>query len=1115
MLATFFAISALPVCTLAQYAVLDAAPATSESTYTSQAFIPPVIDTYKEVPVDLYATRGDVSVITESNTEAVYVKPETTTQRLPVVAQDSTTQQALGQDTTAPIPLVKDTITGPSSIIDSSTRPASVITTTTGPVPVVGTSNGSAPINNSTQPTVRGTTTQPIVLYTTTRHPIVPGITSKQQAAIQLTTTELKPPTVDLTTRLTLETTSNQRINPTPGSQTPSRRPVDKGTTGNPIVETTTQQASVQDIATTAAGQPVKTVEESNPTTKDNQPAITQSPTINVAQAAIASISSVSSQVDALIPIINRWTKDPKSLIDETNKKVENTHDDIIAVIVGLGGKPDVPCNKRRGLRMRRLEKRGLVGPIGDVIKKLACMAQDLTKMSSNIIAGNVMAVTSFIPEVKNKNDDLTEEEENKRKETKESTKQKTTKEPVTEKPSSTEESTTTEDTTTTTSDSIVCASGSCSGSSCPIGLGSGGSMPKRMHSIPRNIKCQDIPITTIDGPLPTGPIIFDGSKRDKGLEARMFTDNDMSANPHYIHAVSIMPETIWNDQIGLTSGHFVGAPPVGDWSAAGVNGIYGCTAVLVVSNMGVYTSHIWENPGFVVNIDRKPTSDDFFETNVYKVLRDGALNPTVVTGISSLIGTDSAPGPLHSQFEPHVFVVTPFNENQSPENPSLYRYEARAYQLANRVTGIIPGALSGGVYGYNPVNKVESTGGGFLGRTIVEFDMLDGFIASEQDPTERQPVGQWRFWVEEYLWATHSFNVYPDFIDYAAAEAVAKIRSVRKMTLSINKSTTSEASPIGDIATMFDTASTAGASADSSTNGETTETVRKGTTEDKSAEATPTRSENSLPASTPSTLITTTRASSDAVTSSVTSEASTTSEEGRTYYPCVIYGGPRVSKPYCQCSTTVFGKQYATTASMINNSCADYTSFPSPVIPVTDAPLTQVPIETPFTITDDGTVLIYSAYTFEYFNLGSFHVTVTGGYGAPSTVSTPLPSQTAVDNDGHGQCGTSDSLSKNGFGDACDRAINGFDDDTVYTGFTSRYSRLTKGILMFASWGQAACVAKFECDDYGIGMKGSDIIAAREEAKKEDGIWICGHIRLSNSCSIVMDYCTNCHSNG
>ncbi|TVY74911.1 hypothetical protein Focb16_v005450 [Fusarium oxysporum f. sp. cubense] len=1213
MRAIFFALSALPFYAFAQYPVPDAAPAASESTSTSQASIPPVIDTSKEVPVDLHPTSSDAIVVPKSTTEAVHVIPETTTQ-LPPVVQESTTQLAIGQGITAQVPPVQDTTTGLPIVVDSSTRPAPVIDTTTGPVSVVGISTGSAlatdttqpivqgtttgtspvvdtttgtapvidttqpvaqdtttqplvqsptteqppvidattgsaPVIDTTQPIVQDTTTQPIVQSTTTRQPIVADTTSKQQPPVQPTTTELKPPNVDATTWLPVRDTSNQPINQTPGSQTPSRGPVDQDTTreqqppvdntttGVPPVETTTQQASVQDTTTTAAGQPVKTTEESKPSTGDDEPAITQPPTTTAAAAATASVSSVSSQVAALIPIINKWAEDPKSLTDETNKKVEDTHDDIIAVIVGLGGKPDVACNKKRGLGMRRLKRRGLLGPIGDVINKLACMAQDLTKISSNIIAGNVLAVASVIPEVKSQNDDLTEEEENKSKESKESTKQETTKkESTTEKPTSTEESTTTEAATTTTSDTIVCASGSCGGDSCPVGLGSGGSMPKRMHSIPRDIKCQDIPITTIEGPLPTGPISLGGSKRDKGLETRMFNDGDMSPNPHYIDAVGMNPETIWDDQIGLTSGHFVGAPQVGGWSAAGVNGIYGCTAVLIVSNMGVYTSHIWEHPCFMEDVG-KPSSDDFFETNVLKVLRDGALYPTIVTGISTLIGTESAPGPLHSQFEPHVFVVTPFNTNQSPENPSLYRYEARADQLANQVTGIIPGALYGGVYGYFPIGKVESTGRGFLGRTIVEFDMFDGFIASEQDSTKIQPLGRWRFWVEENLWFTHSFNIYNDFIDYAGDEAGVpsngnqkrdENEAVHKCLVrgdstantsagpsSTDNTTTSDASSTEKAATTFDATSATETSADSTTDGETTETVGTTTTKDKTAEATTTRSDTSLPTSTPSTLITTTRASSDAVTSGVTSDASTTSEEARTYYPCVIYGGPRVSKPYCQCSTTVSGKQYVTTASMIDKSCADYTSFPSPVAPVTDAPLTQAPIETPFTTTEDGTVLVYSAYTLEYFNLDSFHVTATGGYGAPSTVSTPLPSQTAVDNDGGGQCGTSDSLSKDGFGDACDRAINGFDDDTVYTGYTSRYSRLTKGILMFASVGQAACVANFECDDYGIGMKGSDIIAAREKAKKDDGIWICGHIRLSNSCSIVMDYCTNCHSTG
>ncbi|KIL83907.1 hypothetical protein FAVG1_12884 [Fusarium avenaceum] len=1123
MRATFFALSALPFHAIAQHPVSDAAPAASKSISTFQAFISPVNNTSEEVPVESRPTSSDAIVVPESTTETVHVNPETTAQ-LPDIVQESTTQQDIGQHSTVQVPLIQDTTTGLPIIVDISTGPAPVIDTTTSPVSVIGITTDSFPVIDTTRPIVQGTTTGPSsavdtttgttpVIDTTqpvaedaTTETLVQGSTTGQPPVIdastgsativdttqpivedttivqgtttgQPITTELEPPDIDTTIWLPIGNTSNQPINQTASSQTSSTEPVDRDTTskpqptidstttGVPPVETTAQQTSVQD-STTLAGQPVKTTDDSKPSTKDDEPTTTQPPTTAAAAAAAAtaSVSSVSSQVAALIPIINKWIEDPESLTDETNSKVDDTHDDIIAVIVGLGGKSDIVCNKRRGFGMRRLKRRGLLGSIGDVINKLACMAQDLTKISSNIIAGNVPAVTSVIPEVKSQNDDLTEEEENKGRQSKESTKKEsTTESPTSIEESTTTEATTTEATTTTSSETIVCASGSCGGGSCPVGLGSGGSMPKRMHSIPRDVKCQDIPTTTIDGPLPTGPISLDGSKQDEGLKARMFFDGDITPNPDYIDGVSMNTETIWDDQSGLTTGHFIGAPLDDGWSAAGVNGIYGCTAVLIVSNLGVYTSHIWEVPGFLDRVDYKPTSDDFFETNVFEVLRDGTLDATTATGISTLIGTESAPGPLHSQFEPHVFVVTPFNTNQRPENPSLFRYEARADQLANQVAGIIPGAISGGVHGYLPIGQVESTGKGFLGRTIVEFDMLDGFIASDQDPTKLQALGRWRFWVEENLWATHSFNVYDDFFDYAGAEvgtpsdgnqkravddAVHKclVRDHRTETTSAgssstDKTTTSDSSSTEQSATTSDTTSAPETSADPTTDAETTETVGTTTTEDKTAEATTTQSDTSLPISTPSTLVTTTRASSNAVTSGVTSDASTTSEEARTYYPCVIYAGPRVSKPYCQCSTTVSGKQYTTPA------------FP-PVVPVTDGPLTQAPIETPFTTTHDGTILVYSAYTLEYFNLNSFQVTATGGYGVPSTISTPLPSQTAVNNDGGGECGTSDSLSKHGFGDACDRAIDGFDDNTVYTGYTSRYSRLTKGILMVASVG-------------------------------------------------------------
>ncbi|TXB95562.1 hypothetical protein FocTR4_00016409 [Fusarium oxysporum f. sp. cubense] len=110
-------------------------------------------------------------------------------------------------------------------------------------------------------------------------------------------------------------------------------------------------------------------------------------------------------------------------------------------------------------------------------------------------------------------------------------------------------------------------------------------------------------------------------------------------------------------------------------------------------------------------------------------------------------------------------------------------------------------------------------------------------------------------------------------------------------------------------------------------------------------------------------------------------------------------------------------------------------------------------------------------------FDDGVTKITQSVGVGETSTVSTPLPSQTAVDNDGGGQCGTGDGLSKKGLREACDRAINKYEDDKIYSDYVSRYSR--------------------------------------ESSKENDGIIICGHIRLSNSWTIIMDYCTNCKTRG
>ncbi|KAI1045994.1 hypothetical protein LB505_013877 [Fusarium chuoi] len=67
----------------------------------------------------------------------------------------------------------------------------------------------------------------------------------------------------------------------------------------------------------------------------------------------------------------------------------------------------------------------------------------------------------------------------------------------------------------------------------------------------------------------------------------------------------------------------------------------------------------------------------------------------------------------------------------------------------------------------------------------------------------------------------------------------------------------------------------------------------------------------------------------------------------------------------------------------------------------------------------------------------------------------------------------------------------------------------------MLASFGQAGCTAQFRCDDYGLGMKGKDIKDAVQYMKDNDGVSKCGTAYLSNSCQIMLNYCTNCHHDG
>ncbi|KAH7268194.1 hypothetical protein B0J15DRAFT_486468 [Fusarium solani] len=484
-------------------------------------------------------------------------------------------------------------------------------------------------------------------------------------------------------------------------------------------------------------------------------------------------------------------------------------------------------------------------------------------------------------------------------------------------------------------------------------------------------------------------------AKRD--LDRRVFMHNT-TPNPFYV--ASLNP--IWVSQIGDASGHWFDYPAIGQ-GFAGVNGIYGCTAVIIVSDKGVYLSHIWENPVFI-DIDWNWTDDESFNRNAFEALRDGTDNARSVT---SLVGDDANPGVLHASNNPMVFVLTPFTDvlNDPTGITTLFRYQERAQRLADSLVGVIPGS-SGHLLGYTRTNGIDSTEPiGTWGRAILEVDMFQDMIITPEDSPAGSwafSMGRWRLWVEDGLvtwrdfivggsgiqlsgFATTSDAPAPDATQAPeqpqnpeptqAAEAVAqRLRKredspVEECLVVTRASTTSEATSSATETTQAEsTESTETTQSTEST--QSTETTQSST---ETAETTQSSTETSeATESTQSTETTETTAVSTSETSEVTTESTrppttlrtsvitttsapdTTSDEPTTTKPpftgpviCVNHGGPRVATPYCQCSTTTEGQVFYATAPLISYHCTDYTTFPSAVTPTPTKEETPSPTAT------------------------------------------------------------------------------------------------------------------------------------------------------------------------
>ena len=191
------------------------------------------------------------------------------------------------------------------------------------------------------------------------------------------------------------------------------------------------------------------------------------------------------------------------------------------------------------------------------------------------------------------------------------------------------------------------------------------------------------------------------------------------------------------------------------------MNCIYGCTSAIILSQKGVYISHIWENPVFVTG-SFVPIDANTFATKAFKALRDGTVT---VQSISALVGIDQAPGPLHAIYSLQVFIPTP---KTTELDRKLYgiitplRYHIRAQQLAQLIAQLVPGSDgTSSVLGCTRTSaQLPTQHPGTAGRAILEVDPFQYWLTTPNTSADSPglQVGHWRLWVEDQLIASQDF---------------------------------------------------------------------------------------------------------------------------------------------------------------------------------------------------------------------------------------------------------------------------------------------------------------------------------------------------------------------
>ncbi|KAL4792000.1 hypothetical protein BDV19DRAFT_392631 [Aspergillus venezuelensis] len=180
--------------------------------------------------------------------------------------------------------------------------------------------------------------------------------------------------------------------------------------------------------------------------------------------------------------------------------------------------------------------------------------------------------------------------------------------------------------------------------------------------------------------------------------------------------------------------------------TAAGVTGLYGCTAVMIVSREGVYAAHVYEDPVFITQGkfgNMRPKMESVFRKASFNALINGDSGSKP---IKDLVGTDSDPGPLHHTLTPRIFLISPFKS--SGIGPLLYA--KRIQWLSDQLHAYIypPGTKDNKptAHAYKIASqKIAETPSAIPGKAIMKSTLIHRY---EMKGDQLIAFGRWRLWV-------------------------------------------------------------------------------------------------------------------------------------------------------------------------------------------------------------------------------------------------------------------------------------------------------------------------------------------------------------------------------